>query len=141
MAKQLRFFPLLFSSAVLVACTTTGPQPVSSPAPTANAKPVVVALAADAHRAQQQGRHEQAAQYLERALRIEPNDPELWHRLAHVRYAQSRYQQAVHLAAKSNALAGDKHDLRRRNWQMIADAWAALGQPEKAAAARRKTQP
>lgn len=65
---------------------------------------------------------------LERALRIAPEDPLLWHELAGVRLAQQRYDLVVQLAAKSNALAGPDDDaLRSSNWRLIAQSRRALG--------------
>ena len=132
--------PMVPLGILLVACTTTGPESRPAEVPTDSSKPVVVALANDAQRAQEQGRYEQAASYLERALRIDPTDALLWHRLAKVRFSQGRLQQAVHLAAKSNSVAGTNQALQRRNWRLLADAWTALGREDKAEAARRRAQ-
>jgi len=121
---------------LLAACAGVPTQDPAATAPTG--KPVVVALAADADRARRAGDHEQAAEYIERALRIEPADAGLWYRLAEVRFAQGRYDQAVNFASKSNSLAGADSAQRRRNWSLIADAWQRLGQTEKADSARRK---
>lgn len=126
--------------ATLLAACASVPEPAPATTPVTSGKPVVVALATDAQRAQRSGKYEQAALYLERALRIEPNDPWLWHHLAAVRFDQKRFQQALNLAAKSNALAGNDHALQRRNYEMIADAFGALGAQDKAAEARRKAR-
>lgn len=76
---------------------------------------------------------------LERALRIAPDDALLWHRLAEVRMAQQRPDLVVQMAAKSNALAdaGDR-ELRRGNWQLIAQARRALGDNSGAREAERR---
>ena len=69
--------------------------------------------------------YEQAAVSLERALRIEPRHPILWHNLAGVRLAQEDWTRAINLALKSNALVGNKKkykDLRVRNWVVITQA-------------------
>lgn len=66
-----------------------------------------------------------AANTLERALRIEPNNALVWNRLAHVRFGQGRYQQAASLAAKSRALAGGDAALRADNDTLIRRARAA----------------
>jgi cytochrome c-type biogenesis protein CcmH/NrfG len=63
-----------------------------------------------------------AVSTLERALRIEPDNPLIWNRLAHVRLVQGRYRQAAGLAAKSSALAGDDAALKADNQRIIADA-------------------
>jgi len=79
----------------------------------------VQALVARARRQQQNGELVAAAGSLERALRIEPKNAELWNRLAHVRYEQKQYSLAANLAAKSNALAGDDGILRADNDDLI----------------------
>jgi tetratricopeptide (TPR) repeat protein len=63
-----------------------------------------------------------AAATLERALRIERRNPNLWNRLAQVRLDQGDYAQARSLAAKSDALAGDAPGLRRDNARIAAAA-------------------
>ena len=59
---------------------------------------------------------------LERALRLEPRNPWIWHRLAVVHLLQKNRPQAAHLASKSNALIGDDHPLRARNNSIIVKA-------------------
>ena len=68
-----------------------------------------------------------AAAALERALRIEPRNPRLWHELAKVRLRQADYSQAESLAARSNTYAGADGELRAANQKIIADARAARG--------------
>ena len=68
-----------------------------------------------------------AAATLERALRIEPRNPRLWHELAKVRYRQADYTQAESLAARSNTYAAPDADLRAANQKLIADSRAARG--------------
>src|SRR5437762_13065607 len=51
------------------------------------------------------GRLANAAASLERALRIEPRNPRLWHELARVRLLQGDRVQAETLAARSNTYA------------------------------------
>ncbi|MEQ6342161.1 MAG: hypothetical protein M3A44_11035 [Gammaproteobacteria bacterium] len=57
---------------------------------------------------------------LERALRLEPKNPVVWHRLALVRQQQGRLAQAADLAAKSNALLGENDPLRAQNDSLVA---------------------
>ena len=63
-----------------------------------------------------------AAATLERALRIEPRNPRLWHELALVRFKQGDYAQAESTAARSNAWAGSDADLRAANQRIIEEA-------------------
>ena len=69
-----------------------------------------------------------AAASLERALRIEPRNPRLWHELAQVRFRQADYTQAESLAARSNTYAGSDSALRAANQKIISDARSARGQ-------------
>jgi tetratricopeptide (TPR) repeat protein len=76
---------------------------------------------------------------LERALRIAPEDPSLWHELAEVRLDQKQYGRAEQLAAKSNALAGPQDDhLRTANWTLIAKARRDQGDAPGAREAERR---
>ncbi len=65
---------------------------------------------------------------LERALRIEPRNAELWNQLAHLREGQARHAMAEELAGKSNSLAGlYDRDLKRDNWEIIVRSRRAQG--------------
>jgi predicted Zn-dependent protease len=81
-----------------------------------------------------------AAATLERALRIQPQDPLLWNRLARVRMEQGLHSQAANLAARSNALAGDQATLRQDNWSIIATARRQAGDAAGAEEAERKAR-
>ncbi len=73
------------------------------------------------------GRLAHAAASIERALRLEPRNPRLWHELARVRLKQGEYAQAENLAARSNSWAGGDYRLRAENWRLIAQAREARG--------------
>ena len=89
--------------------------------------PAIIDLlnAANVHSAA--GRHDGAAAALERALKIEPADPGLWHRLARVRFDQGKPDLAEALAAKSNSLAAGDENLQAQNWRLIAKVRRKLG--------------
>ena len=91
-------------------------------APVKPVSPAVVALLKQADQAQQHGDLDRAAASLERGLRIAPHDAGLWHRLARVRLAQERFQQAESMAKKSNSLARGNRRLLFANWMAIATA-------------------
>ena len=79
----------------------------------------VLALLDQATKQEQMGSPEKAAATLERALRIEPKNARLWHRLAVIRFEQGQYSLAESLAAKSSTLAqGDWH-LKEKNAELI----------------------
>lgn len=94
------------------------PQPVNSPA--------VLELSGDARAALRQGRFDNAAQLLERAIRIEPHNGALWHELAVVRFEQGAYEQAMQLANRSNAAASTGRSLREENDALIEKSRKAL---------------
>ncbi len=99
----------------------------------------VSALLKDAHEHYTEERHEQAAALLERALRIEPRNPVLWHNLAGVRLQQEDFARALSLAAKSNSFAVDNRMLRIRNWVVITLACEGLKNEECAREARKRS--
>jgi tetratricopeptide (TPR) repeat protein len=94
--------------------------------------PAVIALLTEADRYAKAGRGDQAAASLERALRIEPRNAMLWHRLSVIRLQQGQWDQAITLARKSNTLSGQDYKLQSGNWEVIARGYEALGQGEKA---------
>lgn len=102
---------------------------------TVSDKALVVALVDTADAERQAGRLERAAAVLERALRIEPRNAVIWHRLAQIRLEQNEFRQASSLAAKSNALASGDARLRAANWRLIGKARARRGDVEGAQAA------
>ncbi len=87
-----------------------------------------------------QGKPDQAVAMIERAMRIEPSNPWLWHRLAVLRLQQKQYAKSIELARKSNTLAiGDNH-LQAGNWQVISRASLATGDKKTAAKAREEVR-
>ena len=82
----------------------------------------VLALLNQAKLQEQTGNSERAAAVIERALRIEPNNAQLWHRLALLRLQQGKLALAESFAAKSSALARDDERLRRENNTIIEQA-------------------
>ncbi len=118
-------------------------RPVEAPEPApkrAAASPAVVALLETAREQAASGEDEKAAANLERALRIEPKNPWLWHRLGVLRLQQGEYQEAIDLANKSNALAAGNRRLMAGNWELLARAYSALGNEAEAERARRNAR-
>jgi Tfp pilus assembly protein PilF len=125
---------LLLVALVLAGCAAPGPgpelPPVEAPPPEAQEKRENVAVAGlmqSAHAEAAAGRLATAAASLERALRIEPRNPRLWHELARVRLRQGEYAQAESMAARSNAWAGSDTALRAENQRLIEQAREAAG--------------
>ena len=64
------------------------------------------------------GKSESAMSKLERGLRIDSGNPQLWYLLAKAHYIQADYQQTISMAKKSIRLStGD--DLVAQNWKLI----------------------
>ncbi|MBU1191172.1 MAG: tetratricopeptide repeat protein [Gammaproteobacteria bacterium] len=118
---------------------TPPPRSTSSSALPASG-PAVIALLERADRQYMDQDLDSAAATLERALRIEPRNPLLWHRLASVRLDQGQIDQAMQMAAKSNSLAGSNHSLLARNWQLISLAYRAKGDLDAARSAEDKAR-
>ena len=92
--------------------------------------PAVQSLLGSAREAAAEGRLDDAAVDLERALRLQPQSAVLWHELALVRAAQGELDQAEALALRSNSVAGDDAALRSSNWRLIAEARRGRGDEE-----------
>lgn len=86
------------------------------------------------------GRFSQAEILVERALRLEPRNPELWHMMARVKAGQNNPAQTVQFCLKSNSLAAGNLTLTRRNWLLMEKAYQSMGQAEQAAQARKKAK-
>jgi Tfp pilus assembly protein PilF len=70
--------------------------------------------------------------YLERALRLDSRNPQLWHILAQTKYRQGDYPQTIQLCRRSNALLPPNALLRRDNLRLMAAAHRQLGEEEQA---------
>ena len=86
------------------------------------------------------GKLSNAAAGIERALRIEPRNPRLWHELARVRLQQGQFTQAESMAARSNSFAGSDNAVRAENWRLIAQAREARGDADGAREAREAVE-
>jgi tetratricopeptide (TPR) repeat protein len=106
----------------------------------ADSRAAVITLLNEAKTFYEQGQNEQAAALLERALRIDPRNPALWHNLAGIRLQQEDWMRAANLAAKSNSFAGDNRWLRVRNWVLIALACEAMSNMECTMEARSRAR-
>ncbi len=93
-----------------------------------------------AERARRNNQIDKAVGKLEKAIRMAPEDPVLWSRLAELRLQQRDFAVAENLASKSNALAGNQRLLRYRNWVIIAEARRRRGDEEGARQARTEAE-
>jgi len=87
----------------------------------------VIALRTSAERARASGDYAQAISALERALRIDSRNPNVWSDLAQVYLDQKMYEQAENMAQKSISLSGGSLELEARNQQMISIIRQARG--------------
>jgi len=128
----------------LLASLAGGPlalaAPTSSAAEPAAARPAPMVLLTRAQALANAGKSEEAAATLERAIRIEPRNPWLWHRLAVLRLQEGQHSLAVELAKKSNVLAPGNRRLVAGNWLLIGKARAGLRDAEGAARARARAR-
>ena len=84
--------------------------------------PAVVALRGQAQASLSAGETSIAASSIERALRIQAKNPVLWLDLAEIRFAQQEFTQAENTARKALAYAGNKRDINKKAWTVIANS-------------------
>jgi len=132
------FLFLLFLNGCAALQTPYRDSGISRPAPPKET--AAGSLLADANRAIEAGQFNKAEVTLERALRVEPRNPVLWHEMARVKYGKKQYGQAIQFCLKANSLAGRNNSLIRQNWYLIANAYDAMGEKGQAAAAKRKAE-
>ena len=121
------------------------------PPPTAPGRPPVVprqfrlgpaagALVNQAHVQASGGDYGQAAVTLERAVRIEPDNPLVWIELGRVRLGENNAVQADVLARKALALATGDTSAQASAWRLIAAAARAGGRTADAYDADRRAE-
>jgi len=119
----------------------SGPPPKKAPAAQQAASPAVLALLQEAEASSASGSLDEAAATLERAIRLQPRNAKLWHKLAEVRLKQHQPGLAEDLAKKSNVLSQDDKALARQNWLLIAEARRKKDDAQGAAEADAKARP
>ena len=102
--------------------------------------PAVLALLEHAEQQANAGDLGASAASLERAIRINPDNPVLWYHLATVRLEQGEALQAEQLAVKSNSLAPGDTLQQARNWKLIANARRARGEVSSAKSAEQRAR-
>jgi Flp pilus assembly protein TadD len=93
------------------------------------------ALVAQAHKQMGGGDFGLAAATIERAMRVEPDNPLLWIELGRVRYTAGDYSQADSMGHKALALATGDPQAQASAWRLIADSLRSRRRNEEAAEA------
>jgi Tfp pilus assembly protein PilF len=93
------------------------------------------ALVAQAHARVAAGDYPAATATLERALRIEPENPLAWIELARVQLAAGNPAQADSMGHKALALAAGDPNAQAAAWRLIGDALRARGRNQEASTA------
>jgi tetratricopeptide (TPR) repeat protein len=96
------------------------------------------ALVTRAHAQAQHGEYGPAAATIERALRIEPDNPLLWIELGQIRMGEGQPAQADGLYRKALALAAGDGQLQASAWKLIAESLRARGRQLEAAEAESR---
>ncbi len=97
-------------------------------------------LVSQAHTQVASGNYVVAAGSIERALRIEPNNPLLWIELGKVRQAEGNYAQAENLGRKALSLATGDPRTQSSAWYLIAEALRARGRTPEARDAEARAE-
>jgi len=116
-------------------------QPPAAPARPARQfrlSPASTALVAQAHKAASSGDFGLAAATVERAMRIDPDNPLLWIELGRVRLSAGDFGQADSMGRKALSLATGDPRAQSSAWHLIADALRALGRNQEAAEADQR---
>jgi predicted Zn-dependent protease len=109
---------------------STTPEPAPPPAPVVREPTLGAASRALVSQAQTQmatKNYVVAAASIERALRIEPDNPLLWIELGKVRFAEGNYVQAENMARKAVSMSVNAPRAQSSAWRLIAESYRARG--------------
>jgi len=113
-------------------------QPSRPPPKTFTLGPASLALVSQAHKQAQGGDYGEAATTIERALRIEPNNPLLWIEMGDIRMGEHNPAQADAMGRKALALATGDPQTQSAAWHLVSNALRAQGRNQEAAEADKK---
>jgi len=108
------------------------PTPVPPPPRQNSLSPATLSLVTQARSLLAHGEFDGASSTLDRALRIEPNNPLLWIELGRLRLAERDPHQAEGCARKALALASGDPSARKQSGRVLADALRAQGHNQEA---------
>lgn len=113
-------------------------QPPRPPPKQFKLSPATNALVQQAHAQAHAAAFAPAAATIERALRIEPENPLLWIELGQIRLSENNPGQADAMGHKALALATGDPQAQASAWRLIAESLRQLGRNEEAADADKK---
>lgn len=113
-------------------------QPPRPPPKQFRLSPATNALVQQAHTQTHAGAFAPAAATIERALRIEPENPLLWIELGQIRLSENNPTQADAMGHKALALATGDPQAQASAWRLIAESLRARGRNPEAAEADNK---
>ncbi|MDH5471237.1 MAG: tetratricopeptide repeat protein [Gammaproteobacteria bacterium] len=102
--------------------------------------PAIASLLLTADQAIEKQQWQQAIASLERALRINGKQAEVWTRLAVVYLGQYNPQQSIHMAKRSNSYARADKSLQAYNWLIMSRAYTLMQNQLMADEAVQKSQ-
>jgi len=106
---------------------TVAPPESAPPPKPRTLSPATKALVTQAQSHMAAGNDALAASTLERALRIEPNNPLIWIEMAKLRQEEGNPAQAENLAKKALSMATGDPRAQASAWRVMADAYRARG--------------
>lgn len=118
--------------------TPVQPDVANDPAQPPATDEATALLLAQATAAEEVDEHDNARVYLERAIRLQPRNPELWTALAKSHLNTGNLAAANQHVRKAIALAGNDETQVRFAWLTMADIREAEGQTVEAASIRRR---
>ena len=116
----------------------TQPTPPPQPQKSYELGAAARTLVEQAHSQAATGNYAVAASSIERALRIEPNNPLLWIELGQVRQSEGNFVQAENLARKGLSLATGDPRTQSSAWRLISEALRSRGRAPEASEAEAR---
>jgi predicted Zn-dependent protease len=113
-------------------------QPPRPPPKQFRLGPATSALVAQAHTQAHGGNYAPAAATIERAMRIEPENPLLWIELGQIRMSEGNAAQGDGMGHKALALATGDPQAQASAWRLIAESQRARGRNQEAAEADKR---
>jgi hypothetical protein len=133
--NALRLVPLTVLLALLLACGTQQSVPISDRSVNVDAQP---RAPVEQYGQGLQIKPLQTPGVQERAMRLQPGNPEILQRMAELNQAAEHYEQALNYAARSYDLGPKVGELCSRNWRTIALSREHLDDHAGAAEARQR---